>query len=441
MQHILPLGGWLNSTSNDKKPIDLIRPQLARIEHAIWRQFEVEGGGEISLANFDKYMSGKIKGKWSDILANLAEEGLLDRQRLLTASLEALNRGFKQYRAGWFSQFHEQLEPTLEERADRAALYMDLLASPIGPTVSMSIAALLKIQKAGKLDGATLIERIEPAVFASSSKSAKGALKLIAQTATGSSSLSGAALNVVACSLEHPKNDVQESGLTLLEKNAADLDDETRSAIADRLEVMSPLLRSRAEALIGSAPGTKATDHGEEIDLDGLIARARSLPDDLQELAGLSDIIAAAERGECELRSAGFNGMDIPRLDQAGRIVPIEDFTELVDEALIAAEHPEDLDRVERVLAGAIGFAGRVPGNASELLAPLQAPLKRFAGRSIWPADSITPRFALQNVLLALSGGQPEEFQAEVNDPTAVISLRTKSIVDAILAGEPHVNC
>ena len=63
--------------------------------------------------------------------------------------------------------------------------------------------------------------------------------------------------------------------------------------------------------------------------------------------------------------------MEIPRLDPANAIAAIATFEELIDEALVAIEHPQDLDRVERVLAGAVRFAAERPANAAELLAPL----------------------------------------------------------------------
>src|SRR5262245_19157824 len=68
----------------DKRPfIDRVRTDLPRIEPAIWRQFEVEGDGEISLAHFDKYIAQKSGGRWAEALVRLAGEGRLDRQRLL----------------------------------------------------------------------------------------------------------------------------------------------------------------------------------------------------------------------------------------------------------------------------------------------------------------------------------------------------------------------
>ena len=102
--------------------------------------FEVEGGGENSLAAHDKYTMAEKS--WSHALLALAADGTLDRDQLLDASLAALERGFAQFRAQWFSAFHEALGPTLGERAFRVDRYISLSASSVGPTVSMALKAL-----------------------------------------------------------------------------------------------------------------------------------------------------------------------------------------------------------------------------------------------------------------------------------------------------------
>ena len=167
-----------------KRPlVDRVRDDIDRLRDAIWRQFEVEGGGEISLSCFEKFFAGKSGGTWAAALKTLSDEGKLDRQRLLDASLDALNRGFSQFRAGWFSRFHEILSPTPAERAARVDRYLDLLSSPIGPTVSMALAALKIVQRSDRLDAALLIERIAPALFATVAATAKGALGLLERAA------------------------------------------------------------------------------------------------------------------------------------------------------------------------------------------------------------------------------------------------------------------
>src|SRR5262249_1057439 len=110
-----------------------------------WRLFEVEGDKELTLAARDKYSPGD--NTWTYALLRLANEEKLPRARLLDASLDALKRDFAQFHAGWFSQFHEALEPNLSERAERCERYLGLLGSRIPPTVSFALKSLQILEK------------------------------------------------------------------------------------------------------------------------------------------------------------------------------------------------------------------------------------------------------------------------------------------------------
>ena len=77
---------------------------------------------------------------------------------LLDASLEALSRDFVQMRSGWFSRFHEELKPSLDERAARVDRYLLLLGSTIAPTVSFAVKALQKLDRKGLVPAEALLD-------------------------------------------------------------------------------------------------------------------------------------------------------------------------------------------------------------------------------------------------------------------------------------------
>jgi hypothetical protein len=421
-----------------KRPIvDRVRDDIDRVRHAVWRQFEVEGGGEISLSCFEKFCAPKSGGGWAPALKTLSDEDNLDRQLLLDASLDALNRGFSQFRAGWFSRFHELLAPTPDERAARVDRYLDLLSSPIGPTVSMALGALKIVQRADRLDPALVIERIAPALYVTVAATAKGALGLLERAAQSRPELAAAALRLAAAGLEHRNGEVQEAALQLIERRRAALDVEARAAIGERAGVIPATLRPRVEALLadGLPTGDKPRDRGS--DIAAIEARAKRLPADLRRLSGVDAALAALGKGAPDIARAEFNGMDIARLDPAGLVAPIETFTEFVDEALVAIEHPADLDRVERVLAGAVAFAARRPADEASLIAPLAKSLKRYTGKN--SGDWVTPRGTLQIVLSAFLGATPPEFTVLDGDPRAVVALRTAAMERAIREGIPSL--
>lgn len=134
-------------------PLEMLRddPELLR---EIPRLFQVEGGGENSLAAFDKYVR---KEGWAKALIDLSASGEVSRDELLNLSLHALSLDFATFRAGWHSRFHEALKPTVKERCARADAYLNLLNSQVGPTQTLALKALVKIAKKTSLD----LERLD----------------------------------------------------------------------------------------------------------------------------------------------------------------------------------------------------------------------------------------------------------------------------------------
>lgn len=177
----------------------------------VWHLFEVEGKGENSLAAFDKYCSEEKS--WSHALLSLSARGVLARERLLRASLEALALDFEAFRAGWFSRFHEALQPSLRERGDCAGLYAGLLSSRIRPTQSMALKALGLLLKAGQLSWAEQARSTLPAALLSSDKgTALAALKLALQLPGEQPA------ELAAIALDHAHAEVQSAALQALRK-------------------------------------------------------------------------------------------------------------------------------------------------------------------------------------------------------------------------------
>jgi hypothetical protein len=426
---------WYDRSRHDPKSpiVDRLRAGIDGLRPAIWRQFEVEGDDEVNLTNCQTRRES-VEGGWSGALKALSEEGLLDRQRLLDASLEALARGFAPHRARWHSQFHELMAPTLDERAARAELYFDLLASPVGPIVSFAIAALSIIGKGGKLDPQLVAARIEPALFSSTSANVKSGMRLLADAVRVRPDLASCAPRILAVVLEHKSMEMQEIAFREIEKYGASLDDEARAAIAERLDIMSPALRLRAEALLFNGEPMAATTCDLADRLSRLRRRAENLSADLRRLASVDAAIAAAESGALDVPAASFAGMDIPRLDPSARIVPIDDFVEFVDAALVAVERPDNVEQVERVLAAALRFSSRRPDHAERILAPLGKSLAKFKRTRFDHSEWGTPRGALQIVLTAWFVGEPQLGFVHKGDPALVSFLRAHAAAHVIRA-------
>ena len=73
--------GGLGGRHEQEVRLFMLRHDHALRDQVFWRVFEVEGGGEISLANIDKFSREEFN--WHNTVVLLANEGTLDRGRVL----------------------------------------------------------------------------------------------------------------------------------------------------------------------------------------------------------------------------------------------------------------------------------------------------------------------------------------------------------------------
>ena len=376
-----------------------LRADPALLKDEVWRIFEVEGTSRTSLANMDKYSGGKREGGWTATLLRLSGKGQLDRARLLDASLDALERDFLQFRAGWYSRFHEAMEPTLAERVKRRERYLALVGSRIPPTVSFALDALRALAEAGKLPAAAA--RLEPALSARHKATARGALALLARAAEDDPR----ALVVAAGGLAHEAAEVQRAAIELIEARGDRKDRELGAAVERRAGGVAASLRKRVAAWVGgggaSRPGVAVGGGAGEVEVAGARKRAAALPARLAKLAGVD----AALRG-APTRLA-FTRMDLPCLDPAGAIAPIATVDDLIDALATLLEQREDPLQTERALDGVSRLAAEQPADFAQRTAPLLKRARKLAdGRWRQPFLSDSIRFAVAGLAIAWASGE-----------------------------------
>jgi hypothetical protein len=319
----------------------LLRGDPDLLDHEVWRLFEVEGTGDHSLADHDKY--NPESKSWSRALLDHAG-ARLDRDRLLDASLNALERDFPTFRAGWYSRFHEALGPTPDERARRVDAYLRLLRSPVAPTVSLALGALSAVQKAGRLDGGRLLAHIEPALTARAAGTGREGLRLIDRAVADEPALAAAARRPAAAALAHASPDVQRSALSLFEARLGPLDAEDVALHEERRGDVAASVLPRLDALVGRlteggprqpaeepsrhsrpAPGA-ASGAGRRDPFQALepLTPVGSVSDLVELLAGVLEREAPAESLELALdgalRLCGGRPTDFERLTKAVRV-------------------------------------------------------------------------------------------------------------------------
>jgi hypothetical protein len=351
-------------------------PEL--LEKDVWRLFEVEGEKEFCLASRDKYSRGD--NHWTYALVRLAREKQLARARLLDTSLDSLQRDFAQFHAGWFSQFHEALEPTVQERQERCAAYLALLASKIPPTVSFALKALRILAAEDKVDSKALIEAIRPALWTRHKGTVGMALQLLEETARKHADLRSQIGMVTVEALAHESPDVQKHALGLLEKYATPIAAELAKALSERLDHVAASQRARLQELIAvNAPAAEeepsvshSTHRSDGAQEKALRQRAKSLDKKWCALAGVDDLLSALEENSDLIPALGLDPLAIPRLDPGRRIQPIEDLDELIEVFAHVLEEPDDPMEVERVLDGVSRLCTQRPDDFAARTGPLR---------------------------------------------------------------------
>lgn len=321
------------------------------LQYEVWRLFEVEGSRDSSLAGRDKYSNPKQT--WSAALQEFSAEGHIDRGRLVTASLDALCRDFSAFHAGWHSKFHEDLKPTLDERAENVSKYLGLVNSRIPATVSFALKALTVLEKAALLAPETIVNAVSPAITAREKGKASLALRLLIRAAGQHPELRHRAALTAADGLLHNSPDVQKLALDIIEK----FGDTGSPELADKLRLnvdgVAPSLRARLAALVEpAASALRPNIPTVEPAVDTLEERAAGLVSRWGMLAGVRTALDSLKEGRSPRNGLRLDPLSIPRLDPEERVHPIRDLDELVAVFASVIENYGPPDEIERVLDG-----------------------------------------------------------------------------------------
>lgn len=322
----------------------LLESDPALMDHEVWEIFRREGRREASLAQ--DYVG------WSDALVALSAEGRISRERLLDASLEALELPFKPHNTTWYRNFHEALKPSSDERAARLPLYLALASSSVPATMKFAMKAIDAVAKAGALPVDQFLEAAIPALTGKEKGTAAAVLQLLRRALAIAPASRGRVLETAAAALEHPAADIQSAALALIEESGA-AEPELKALVASKLELASAQVRERARRWAGAGGGGMG--------------------------GGGAVAAAAAVLCEVERYAAGATARPDP-LERERAIRPIEEVEELVLAMTRVLNQSGPTDELERVLDGVSRLCAERPRRFDDLTSPLRAEtVKMFA--------------------------------------------------------------
>lgn len=321
------------------------------------RFFDIEGTAEVSLSSVEKY-GKRGDGDWNDLLLGLCQRGVFTRATLLDRALAALERDWPQFRAGWFSRFHDRLAPRVDEMTPLVARYLSLCHSRIPPTAALAVRALKPLLAAHAVAPADLLTALPPVLTSGVKAQVLAALKLLDAAVVRQPALASEAAAAVCGALMHEAAELQVAALDRVQRWGAD--HAVQALMRQHAGGIAAVHRPLFEALASSSKSPEP------------VAPASTPPP------------AAARRPE--------------PLDEDRRLPPLTDLADLVQRTAHALEHDDDPDTFEWVLDGLVRLAPLQP-ETRRLLAPLfkrarkvRTPLARELSRLlIWLQDGHAP--------------------------------------------------
>lgn len=212
--------------------------------------FEIEGNSEDNLAGIDKYC--KTERTWAWHLLQLCEDGWYSRAELLACCLGTLERDWPQFRAGWFSRFHDQLAPTLEEMTPHAACYLGMLQSRIPPTVTLALKACAKLFDKKLLAQSVLLDALPQVMLSAVKAQIMAALKMLDAMVKRDPASANAASQVAIGGLQHTDPDVQQAIVERISKWGMGAD--AREALQGMAPYVAASIKPKLDALLVDEP-------------------------------------------------------------------------------------------------------------------------------------------------------------------------------------------
>lgn len=287
---------WSWGAFEHRDPVNWFRQDPELIERALWKLFEVEGGGETSLTDLDRHpRSAQDDRTWQGAFLTMIGAGMLSRDRVLDACLAALSRDFTAYHARWFAALLKELSPSTDEIAARHPVVRRLLDSEVPATVTLAVRWLKTLDRAARLDDEATAPRLaRPAVskVKSTARTAVALLENIRRRTPGADVITGA-----RAALGHPDAEVQRRAAALLRAAG---DKGTLLAEADQLEpsvrhefgLMSATSAETEVALGPTGPDIAELQRVTEGNLLERLAAAMERPGDALEIELVLDRLA-----------------------------------------------------------------------------------------------------------------------------------------------------
>ena len=288
----------------------------------------------------------------------MCEQGLLDRRRILDASIKGLSAGFSEIQLSGFIKVHDHLNPTDTELKERQSAYIELLNLRISRVTAFALKKLSRLSSIKALDTPLFFEHIHLATELPTKGPAKTGLKLTQRVLKRHPECILSSFPLALGALQNESADIQELACDLIEHLVPLVDFQQTASILEVLPACAPTVQYRLQVLFNLTNDDKSIEgHLSPESLDHIFDALSQTPEPHRKQFGLSEEnVLAHFPGPVE-----FDIMDTSVLSIAKPIRPIQTLEELIDTVSHAVEVVDSADEVERIMDGISRLCNQKP--------------------------------------------------------------------------------
>ena len=405
-RYILGMISGLNDRFGKTNLVDELEKDPELLKEDFWKLFEHDGDGENSLANTESPSQS-----WIDAFLKLMQNGKLPRERLIVSCIDALERDFNHYRARWFFDFFDRLEPTEKELSSLADRLLGLLGASAPNVATWALARVETLAASSAFESPSMCHALEKVLRARAKKTVLTALKLLERQAALRPKDTSLIAATAAQALAHDAPDVQKATLKLLDSISSPKDLQVRKTVDKFQATLAPSVRSlAAKWLAAGAADSSASGTGVKIPASKQRVSAKStelpkLSKQLESLYAIDQLRSNLKTNTPSIPAAIFDGTDIPRLTSVPPVKPIDSIEELIDVCARVIEDGSLVDDVERCIDGLARLVDSKPADLDRLATPLLKRIRKLIPKGCSPFCGIDPAHDIMGLFYAFCTG------------------------------------
>jgi hypothetical protein len=217
------------------------------IQQHIWYLFEEESViNGIRTTHYSAPDEEKAEKSWQGIFKKFAEDGTIERKRLLKEALQATNKNFNKSLSAWFIDLFLALKPTDEELIELQPVLFNVLNAPNGKSVTTALTLIKKISGHQQFNLAAFIDNAAVLLSSKVKSTVSAALMILEKLAKNNASFRPAICKSVTQVFMQSDDELQSRAAKIIDACRDSLD----ASFAAEIAVFESSMMSSARNLL-----------------------------------------------------------------------------------------------------------------------------------------------------------------------------------------------